>query len=131
MYTDSFFLWAADEAVRIQLSRNILDGSGASIYYYYFAYRGHRSFSELFGDPTRDFGELEGKFILQTHTVLSYNSWNYIIHILLFLVGKLKNKYANISCTPFISMKGFINRECNIKSLKDVTPCLTYKGRQM
>jgi hypothetical protein len=32
-------------------------GSGASIYYYYFTYRGSHSFSELFGDPTRDFGE--------------------------------------------------------------------------
>jgi len=62
MYTDSFFLWAADEAVRIQLSRNILEGSGASMYYYYFAYRGHHSYSELFGDPTRDFGELQKKF---------------------------------------------------------------------
>ncbi|XP_069699397.1 venom carboxylesterase-6-like isoform X2 [Periplaneta americana] len=56
MYTDSFFLWAADEAVRIQLSRNLLAGGGAPIYYYYFAYRGPHSFSELFGDPTRDFG---------------------------------------------------------------------------
>jgi len=68
MYTDSFFLWAADEAVRIQLSRNILEGSGASIYYYYFAYRGHHSFSELFGDPTRDFGELQKNIFLCTHT---------------------------------------------------------------
>jgi len=64
MYTDSFFLWAADEAVRIQLSRNIMEGGGASIYYYYFAFRGHRSFSELFGDPTRDFGELQKKICL-------------------------------------------------------------------
>jgi len=56
MYTDSFFLWATDEAVRIQLSRNMQERSNASIYYYYFAYRGHHSFSELFGDPTRDFG---------------------------------------------------------------------------
>jgi len=69
MYTDSFFLWPADEAVHIQLSRNILEGSGASIYYYYFAYRGHHSFSELFGDPTRDFGELQKKiFFMRTNT---------------------------------------------------------------
>jgi len=95
MYTDSFFLWAADEAVRIQLSRNIMEGVGASIYYYYFAYRGHHSFSELFGDPTRDFGELLKKIFyvhtythIYTHTVLSYNSWNYIIHTLFyFLLG--------------------------------------------
>jgi len=64
-----------------------------------------------------------------THTVLSYDSWNYIIHTLLFLVGKLKkNKYANISCTPFWSMKGIINKEHNIKSLKDVAACLIYKA---
>jgi hypothetical protein len=58
MYTDSFFLWAADEAVRIHLSRNKLEDGGSSIYYYYFEYRGPHSFSKLFGDPTRDFGVL-------------------------------------------------------------------------
>lgn len=66
MYTDSFFLRAADEAVRIQLSRNLLAGHDASIYYYYFAYRGPHSFSELFGDPTRDFGELQKKYCFCT-----------------------------------------------------------------
>lgn len=61
MYTDSFFLWAADEAVRIQMSTNMLKGGGTSIYYYYFAYRGPHSFSKLFGDSTRDFGECAAK----------------------------------------------------------------------
>ncbi|PSN39205.1 Venom carboxylesterase-6 [Blattella germanica] len=56
MYTDSFFLSAADEAVRVQLARNKKNSNSAPIYYYYFTYRGHHSFSELFGDPTRDFG---------------------------------------------------------------------------
>jgi hypothetical protein len=77
MYTDSFFLFAADEAVRIQLSRNILEGSGASIYYYYFAYRGHHSYSELFGDPTRDFGELQKNFFFNANT---HTQFYHMIH---------------------------------------------------
>ena len=61
MYTDSFFLSAADQAVRLQLPTTV----AAPIYYYYFAYRGHHSFSEVFGDPNRDFGELDELFFTE------------------------------------------------------------------
>lgn len=89
MYTDSYFLWAADEAVRLHLSRNKLEGGGPSVYYYYFEYRGPHSFSELFGDPTRDFGVLQKRRVSFTGHISVHNSQHYINHAPEFYVMKL------------------------------------------
>ncbi|XP_063223685.1 venom carboxylesterase-6-like [Bacillus rossius redtenbacheri] len=51
MFTDSWFLHGTNQAVRLQATR-----SSAPVYYYYFAYRGTRSFSELFSGLDTDFG---------------------------------------------------------------------------
>ncbi|XP_001599255.3 venom carboxylesterase-6 isoform X1 [Nasonia vitripennis] len=51
MYSDAWFNYAADEAVRDHLKL-----FSSPIYYYYFSYRGSASFSRIFGDPTEDYG---------------------------------------------------------------------------
>lgn len=51
LYTDSYFLHCADEAMRLQAV-----SSTVPVYYYLFSYRGTSSFTTLFGDQTRDFG---------------------------------------------------------------------------
>nr|CAD7404517.1 unnamed protein product [Timema cristinae] len=51
MFTDNWFLSGADQAVKLQVAV-----SSAPVYYYYFDYRGTKSFSELFSGLTTDFG---------------------------------------------------------------------------
>lgn len=51
MYSDAWFNYAADEAVRDHLKL-----FSSPIYFYYFSYRGSVSFSRIFGDPTEDYG---------------------------------------------------------------------------
>nr|CAD7403628.1 unnamed protein product [Timema poppensis] len=50
MFTDNWFLSGADQAVKLQV-----EVSSAPVYYYYFDYRGTKSFSELFSGLTTDF----------------------------------------------------------------------------
>ncbi|KAJ9582814.1 hypothetical protein L9F63_022842, partial [Diploptera punctata] len=50
LYTDSWFLQGANQAIKLLL------GKGSPVYYYYFAYRGSRSLSEIFDDTVRDYG---------------------------------------------------------------------------
>nr|CAD7198129.1 unnamed protein product [Timema douglasi] len=52
MFTDNWFLSGADQAVKLQV-----EVSSAPVYYYYFDYRGTKSFSELFSGLTTDFGK--------------------------------------------------------------------------
>lgn len=51
MYTDAWFLTALDESVRLHLKH-----SQAPTYVYYFAHRGVASFSQVFGDPSSNYG---------------------------------------------------------------------------
>ncbi|PSN42536.1 hypothetical protein C0J52_03842 [Blattella germanica] len=51
MFTDSWFLSGADEAVKLHV-----DTDAAPVFYYYFDYRGTDSYSTLYGDPTTDYG---------------------------------------------------------------------------
>ncbi|XP_069704524.1 esterase E4-like [Periplaneta americana] len=50
VYTDSLFGTGMESAVKIHTK------AGASVYYYYFDYRGKNSYSAIFGDPTEDYG---------------------------------------------------------------------------
>ncbi|KAJ8871578.1 hypothetical protein PR048_027904 [Dryococelus australis] len=51
MFTDNWFLHGANQAVKLQAAI-----SNAPVYYYYFTYRGTKSFSELFSGINTDFG---------------------------------------------------------------------------
>ena len=51
MVTDLFFLAGTNSAVKLHTKR------GATIYYYYFDYRGSTSFSNLATNSTADYGE--------------------------------------------------------------------------
>ena len=51
MYTDSWFTVGATEAVKSHL-----DFMSSSVYFYLLQYRGSSSFTEIFGDPKRDYG---------------------------------------------------------------------------
>ena len=51
MYGDAWFKIPADESIR-----DHLELLSSPVYYYYFAYRGSSSFTELFGDPNNDYG---------------------------------------------------------------------------
>lgn len=55
MYTDSWFMSAADEGIR-----HHLDFVKSPIYYYLFGFRGSTSLTAIFGDPVNDYG----KFLL-------------------------------------------------------------------
>lgn len=52
MYTDSWFMSAADEGIR-----HHLDYVKAPIYYYLFGYRGSTSLTAIFGDRVNNYGK--------------------------------------------------------------------------
>jgi len=113
MYTDSFFLWAADKAVRVHLSRNTFEDGAASIYYYYFAYRGPHSFSEFFGDPTRDFGKFQKKFVFHIPHFITY----FLPSPSFFVVKLIKDKCPHISHILVLHMQGNIHKRCSHQRL--------------
>lgn len=53
MYTDSWFLSGADDAVKLhkKYTKNI-------IYVYLFSHRGVESFTQIFGDAVNDYGNI-------------------------------------------------------------------------
>lgn len=51
LYSDVLFLMGADESVRLHSKH-----SNKPVYYYLFGYRGSKSFSPIFGDPTYNYG---------------------------------------------------------------------------
>ncbi|XP_069696465.1 esterase E4-like [Periplaneta americana] len=50
MYTDLYFAIGTDSGVKLHSK------AGATVFYYYFDYRGENSYSSIFGDPTEDYG---------------------------------------------------------------------------
>ena len=51
MFSDAKFKIPTDESIR-----DHFELLSSPIYYYYFAYRGSSSFTEIFGDPNNDYG---------------------------------------------------------------------------
>ncbi|KAJ4446946.1 hypothetical protein ANN_13648 [Periplaneta americana] len=75
MYTDLYFAIGTDSGVKLHSK------AGATVYYYYFDYRGENSYSSIFGDPTEDYGELENRKFEVKHVPSSLSQGTYKLNL--------------------------------------------------
>jgi hypothetical protein len=92
MFTDGWFLHGTDRAVSLHS-----ETGSAPVFYYYFAYRGSISFSTLFGDPTRNYGEnimwsLPKRYTFLQTRIQSCSSHTYCIDIIHWVLNDLSSK---------------------------------------